>query len=308
MSRFAGHVRLLRLPLIGTAVADVSVGWFGAAALGYAPPAGAQGGVVGLLLLHAAACCFYGAGMTLNDVFDATRDHALHPERPIPSGVVSRPAAALQGCALLAVGLGFAFVAGPRHGMVAIALAGALALYDGAFKRFAIPGALAMGAVRYLDVQLGAGFAAGPLFLPALLLGFYTFFLTWISTYEEAPERSRSVRALVLVLCAVVGACGFGFPRYLLSVWYFALVGMVAAVFGMRVVHDKTARSVRSLTLALLLGMFLVNAGSLTGLGRWDLGLATASLALSFPIIAKLTSPPRSAATPISTPPSKVTP
>ncbi len=171
------RLRLLRIPLAGTTIADVWVGWFAGAGLAFEPR---------LLLVHAAALSLYFAGMTWNDVFDAERDRTIHPERPIPSGAVTRGGAAAQAALLTAVGLAFALLAGRlTEGLL---LAGAVLVYDGLLKRWALPGALAMGACRYLDVQLGAGFAAGPLFPGAVALGGYVTFLTLVSTREEDPR------------------------------------------------------------------------------------------------------------------------
>lgn len=145
--------------------------------------------------MHGAAAALYGAGMTLNDAFDARDDRAKHPERPIPSGAVSAAAAFAQGGALVAIALALAFAAGPRPGLAAALLAGAILLYDGFLKRWAVPGAIAMGACRYLDVQLGAGFAAGAALPPALALGAYVALLTFISTFEDRPGADRARRA-----------------------------------------------------------------------------------------------------------------
>jgi 4-hydroxybenzoate polyprenyltransferase len=197
--RLVGHLRLLRLPLIATTIADVWSGYFGAGATGP------------LLFTHGAAAAFYGAGMTLNDAFDAEVDRAKAPERPIPSGAISARAAFLQGMALLAAGIALAALGGPGRLAAGGALAAAILLYDGLLKRHAIPGALAMGACRYLDVQLGAGFAAGAAFPPALALGAYVAAITWRSTFEDRPGRDRArekrkTRLSLLGIFAVDGA------------------------------------------------------------------------------------------------------
>jgi 4-hydroxybenzoate polyprenyltransferase len=220
------RVRLIRLPLAFSTVADVWAGWFGS---GHAfEPR--------LLILHGAALAFYFAGMTLNDLFDAPRDRVLHPERPLPMGTISVRAAAAQGVLLLGAGLGLATAAGqPGAGAL---LAATILGYDAILKRWALPGALAMGACRYLDVQLGAELAQGWAFGPALALGGYVAAVTLISTLEDRPDADR--------------------PK------------------------------MQRITRTLLLGIFFVNAGSLYMTGHPLLAIATAALAVTFPLLVRL--------------------
>jgi 4-hydroxybenzoate polyprenyltransferase len=290
----AARLRLLRLPLAATAVADI---WAGHLAVRTLSTSTAAGGVPAaapldvpvFLLLQAAAVLFYGGGMTLNDAFDALRDRTLHPERPIPSGAVTRPAAFLQGGLLLAAGLALAALAGPGHARAGGLLAGAILLYDGALKRFAIPGALAMGFCRYLDVQLGAGLAAGWAFGPALLLGAYIATTTYISTLEETPGATNRLRAalLVLVLVPILGTRLL--PSPLSAAFALAPLAGWIAFSGLRALRDGgNAAALKRLVLALLLGIFLVDAGSLAGhrLELWAAGAA--ALVLTFPLLARL--------------------
>ena len=195
--RAAARLRLTRMPLVGTTVADVWAGYFCAG--GSVADAGQLGR---LLLLHVAAASMYLAGMTLNDAFDAAEDARKHPDRPIPSGAMTRGEAFAQGFFLLAIGLGSAFLAGPDAGLVASALAGAILAYDGFLKRWAMPGSMCMGLVRALDVQLGAGFARGIAFPPAIALGVYVFAVTMISRREDNPgvDRARMGRIVFLLL------------------------------------------------------------------------------------------------------------
>jgi 4-hydroxybenzoate polyprenyltransferase len=184
--RAAARLRLTRMPLAGTTVADVWAGFFCAGGAVSQP-----GDVAHLALVHVAAIALYLGGMTLNDAFDAKEDEKKHPERPIPSGVLTRGEAFAQGFALLGIGLAGGFAAGQRTGLVACALAAAIVLYDGVAKRWAAPGALCMGLCRALDVQLGAGWA-GAGFWPAVALGAYIFAVTMLSTFEDRPNIDRA--------------------------------------------------------------------------------------------------------------------
>ena len=78
--------------------------------------------------------------MVLNDVFDAELDAKERPARPIPSGKISRRAAAIFGTALMIIGTASAGIAGivSQTGTVALQtacfIAAAVVLYDAVLK------------------------------------------------------------------------------------------------------------------------------------------------------------------------------
>ncbi len=303
---FAAALRLARLPLAGTALADVLAGHACAAA-----GAGLPIDWRALLLSGAAAVLFYGAGMSLNDAFDARRDRSLPPERPLPAGAISRRAAFAIGAVELVVATGVAALASPAHAAVGLLLAAAILLYDGLAKHLAValPGALAMGLCRYLDVRLGAasfaGVLAAPAFPPAVLAGGYVALLTLVSSLEEegAPnggarphqnplpggEGGRRLLAYVALVPAFLLGIGLWLlPHPVHALPALASAGTIAALAGARAYREASRDARKRLTLALLLGIFLVDAASLFGYGRPFLGGATLALAATFPVVARL--------------------
>ena len=93
------YLELLRLPNVFTAMADVVMGFFFVVVVNVPVDAARLGLLVG------ASSLLYCAGMVLNDVFDFDLDARERPERPLPSGRISRPAAARLGWGLLATGV-----------------------------------------------------------------------------------------------------------------------------------------------------------------------------------------------------------
>lgn len=161
----ASYAALVRVPNLFTAPPDVLLGAALAAAAGMVIDPTA---LVGLSI---ASTFLYAGGTTLNDAFDAPADAVERPERPIPSGRVSREAGFALGVGLLVGGTVVAAVAaGRRGGAVAVALALTILLYDGALNGTGV-GFLAMGATRGLNASLGTT-AAGvfPTALPAAAL------------------------------------------------------------------------------------------------------------------------------------------
>ena len=111
MNRLRTYAQLVRLPNVFTAFADIGLGSLGTWQL--TPEAfalGELGWVWSALFLMAASGCLYCGGMVFNDVFDLEQDKRERPSRPIPSGRVSRSAAAVFGAVLLTAGIGFAWL------------------------------------------------------------------------------------------------------------------------------------------------------------------------------------------------------
>ena len=104
-----------------------------------------------------ASLCIYAAGLAMNDVIDSKEDLAERPNRPIPSGAISRSAAITAILGLCVVGIGTLHAGiGPRAAIMGVALLLTVWLYNFNTKRLPVVGALTMGTCRGLSVILGA--------------------------------------------------------------------------------------------------------------------------------------------------------
>jgi len=198
------YLRLIRIPNVFTAFADVAAGVCIARAGGF------QWQDLRLVL---ASGWLYCAGMVWNDYFDHEVDAVERPERPIPSGAVSLRSAAILGFTLSALGLTLAAL----HGRVALAIAASLLVailaYDAALKD-TWAGPITMGMCRALNVLLGLGahWSARAFTEPLwIVLGIFTLLITRLSRFEVAgTERARvlptlrAFSALAVVGCAVL--------------------------------------------------------------------------------------------------------
>lgn len=167
-------LRLLRLPNVFTAVADIAMGYLIVRREIDLPGAFA--------CLMFASACVYTAGMVLNDVFDFDTDSQERPFRPLPAGQISLRWARYIGVALLLVGTGLGIAAGHlgtpaetiarpwRSGIVVLILAGSVLAYDGFLKRTLL-GPLGMGFCRFFNVLLGMS-VADQVALPPWPLGY----------------------------------------------------------------------------------------------------------------------------------------
>lgn len=188
----AGYAELVRVPNLFTAPPDVLLG----AALATATDSGVSlGDVAGLAV---ASMLLYAAGTALNDAFDAASDATERPERPIPSGRISRRAGFGLGALCLVCGVAAAgLAAGVGGGLAAVAVAAGVLLYDGALKG-GVVGFATMGAVRGLNVLLGT--TAGETPTPstasagvALAVAVYIAAVTFMAAGETESGGRRTV-------------------------------------------------------------------------------------------------------------------
>jgi hypothetical protein len=160
-------LRLVRAPLVATAIADGAAGYL-LATVRVATEVGGHAPALlrdapeprPLALVLVASTGLYWGGMALNDYFDIERDRRLYPFRPLPSGKVAPKLALAVGLALLALGVGAAWLGG---GLLASGFALLVALsvlaYDGVLKRYRLPGALGMGLCRTGNIFMAAAAA-----------------------------------------------------------------------------------------------------------------------------------------------------
>ena len=247
---------LVRLPNIFTAPPDVMMGLTVSGA--------ALTSSAATLLL--ASACAYAGGMALNDACDATLDARERPERPIPSGRITRAGAFTVAGLLLALCLGLAAASGLRPFLVALGLVVAIVVYDAVAKRTAV-GPAVMASCRALNA--GLGIALGALAWPAVgavaILFAYVLILTLVSRFEVMTAPVTLVRAAAIGFAALLAIAvalfvlGWG-PSGLTGLVFLALL---AAWLGPPVrdaIADPAPRRIIGVIKAAVLGIILLDA------------------------------------------------
>ncbi|PSL49931.1 4-hydroxybenzoate polyprenyltransferase [Chitinophaga niastensis] len=159
VSKLIGYLRLTRPANIITAIADILAGvaisgyfinvTFSTTTLDFTLP---------VVCLCLATIGLYGGGVIFNDVFDAALDSIERPERPIPSGIISKTQAIILGSYLLLVGILAAFSVGRLNGYsgwLAIGVAVSAIVYNKWGKHHNFLGPVNMGLCRGLNLLLG---------------------------------------------------------------------------------------------------------------------------------------------------------
>ncbi len=179
----------------------------------------------GTILLAVAMVLYYTAGMYLNDLFDLELDRLERPERPLPSGYLTKNEALATTVLLFSIGtfcLSLLGTAPLVNGLVLVAL---IVIYDAWHKTNPLSPVL-MASTRVM-VYVTAFVAFAPaltsaLIFWALLLGLYIVGLTYIAKTETDTPTGYWPAAL-LYLPALIGALvlpwsGFWLPL-VLALW-----------------------------------------------------------------------------------------
>jgi 4-hydroxybenzoate polyprenyltransferase len=208
--KLIAYLRLMRLANIVTAISDILAGL--AIACFAVDIDWTDIPFIPALLLVLSTIGLYGGGVVLNDVFDAELDKIERPERPIPSGIVSKRAAALFAIGLLF----FAIVsAGLVHApflsssfCLAFFTAIAAVVYDKWGKHHSLSGPLNMGLCRGLNLLLGMSI------FPEILAQYwiissvpvvYIAAITMISRGEVHGGKKTTLWAAVVFYFLVIG-------------------------------------------------------------------------------------------------------
>ena len=193
-SKLIGYLRLMRPANILTAITDILAG---IAISGFLITGlGDVQTILQVTCLAIATIGLYGGGVVFNDIFDAALDKVERPERPIPSGVISRTEAVVLGVYLLILGVLAAFTVGELPGFIAIGIAVAALVYNKWGKHNSLLGPVNMGLCRGLNLLLGMSIIPQSLekygwlaFLPVL----YIAAITMISRDEVHGGKKRTL-------------------------------------------------------------------------------------------------------------------
>ena len=224
--------------------------------------------------LTLAVMLIYVAGVALNDVVDAEIDARMRPERPIPSGRISRRAALLYAASCLVLGVGVVSLFGIPALALGMTLAASVVAYDVLHRRTAAS-LLLMGLCRGLIYPLAAvalaqsvdwrvtGWLAGALTL-------YVTLLTVVARGEAGDQiGGRRWWSVALPMIVLAPAAGLHASRWIWSVG--AAVALVLWLAGAAGHVLRRPPRIKQAVLAWLSGICLADAFFLTLL---DLPLA----------------------------------
>ncbi len=277
------HFDLVRIPNVVTAVADIVAGFLYVG--------GQRDEWSALLLLIGASACLYGGGAALNDVCDVVRDRRERPERPIPSGRLSRRSAGAVAVALLGLGLALSIAVSGRSGAVAGLLILNIVLYDVLLKETWLAPPL-MGLCRALNLTLAMSLAGdiapSIVVVPVLALWVYTTSLTLFARSETSvTSRLPLIAGAIGIGAGVAGLASLAWvlPNVYLSFLIPVSVLAVALVYrGGSVARTATTGSVQRCVKTFVLSLILFDACLVWA--ACGVGVALAVVTLMIPALA----------------------
>lgn len=271
MNSIKPYLQLTRPANLVTAIADILAGMAIAQfSFGHSPAYWLILSTVGL----------YGGGVVLNDVFDAKLDAIERPERPIPSGKVTRRAATILGISLLSLGIFAASLFSTLSAEIAFVVAMLAVVYDRFAKHSAIWGPLTMGFCRGGNLLLGMSAVGTSLFQwgwLALVPIAYIGAITLISQDEVHGGKRRSlyiaaslyttVHAIQFLVAVEQGNGPLALLLIVLHAW---LVGRPLWNAIQNPVGPNIGKAVKSGVLSLI----VMNAAWCVAFGNWPVALS----------------------------------
>jgi hypothetical protein len=217
-----------------------------------------------------AMALFYTAGMILNDLLDYDVDLRERPERPLPSGDVSRPAALTAVISLFVAGEALLLLEGTEPFLAGLGLVALIVLYDAWHKGNPLSPVL-MGACRALVYFVAAFAVVGEVSLEvaaaAGVLLIYIVGLTQVAKAEGGSLLSW------WPLAAVLAAVGY-WVGWINSIWFVLLLVAFAAWVVRSLWLVRRARRIGAGVVSLIAGISLFDAlavasveGSLAAVG-----------------------------------------
>jgi 4-hydroxybenzoate polyprenyltransferase len=263
----------MRLANVITAVADVLAG---IAISGYFLR---ETDYYPVLLLCVSTIGLYSGGIIFNDVFDAGLDAIERPERPIPSGLISKPEAITFGIFFFSIGILAAAMFQQITLVLAITIVLACLTYNKWAKYHALWGPINMGLCRGLNLMLGVSILAPQLsqwwflaFIPII----YIASITMISRGEVHGGKKRMlIFASLLYLIVILSILWISVIRDNIWLTLVFLIPFVLMIFRplLRAIKMPSGPNIGKAVKAGVIALILLNAAWASAFGTWQLAL-----------------------------------
>jgi 4-hydroxybenzoate polyprenyltransferase len=278
--KIMGFARLARPANLPTAAADILAGIAICLSLkGFPIMEYFLENVSHIVTLILASVFLYAGGVVFNDVFDAKLDAIERPERAIPSGLISINEAVIWGVLLMGLGVFFAFNVTFISGLLAVALVGAILLYDAFAKNHSFFGPLVMGICRGLNLILGMSIVNGlDLWWVSVVPVVYIFAITLISRGEVHGNNKNHIVLAGILYVLVVMSIGI---VSLIKTESIAILSPFLLVFTFLIFRplinayrENSPKNIKKAVMAGVLSLIVMDACWAVGFSNWYLGLA----------------------------------
>jgi len=273
VEKVLGYIRLMRLANVLTAVADVLAG---IAISGYFME---YKSFLPVILLCISTIGLYSGGIVFNDVFDAGLDAIERPERPIPSGLISKNEAIVFGMFFFALGLIAAAMYQQVSFITAIFIVIACLSYNRIAKHYTVWGPINMGICRGLNLLLGVsilGTALVQWWYLALIPIVYIASITIISRGEvHGGNKKMLAIAALLYLVVVLSIVVVSWCMQHISLTMLFLIPFIFMIFSplLKALKMPSPANIGKAVRAGVIALILLNAAWASAFGVWQLSL-----------------------------------
>ncbi|WP_202912457.1 UbiA-like protein EboC [Sphingobacterium olei] len=274
MKKLLGYIRLMRPANVVTAIADVLAG---ISISGYLSPLGWS--PLPILLLCISTIGLYSGGIIFNDVFDSELDRVERPERPIPSGVISKVEATVFGILFFGIGMGTAYLLGLASTVLAIAIMLACLVYNRWAKHHLLLGPLNMGLCRGLNLLLGVSIISsevGQWWFLAIVPIIYIASITMISRGEvHGGNKKMLYFAGILYTIVIVSILFFAGIRGDISITILFIVPFAWMIFKplIKAIDNPIGPNIGKAVKAGVIALIFMNAAWASVFADWKIAL-----------------------------------
>ncbi len=277
------YLQLTRPANVVTAIADIWAGFAIAGAWTYLITGSSEGSEQlwqDLAWLCLSTIGLYAGGVSFNDVADAKLDAIERPERPIPSGRVSKKSAFWMSFFLLLFGVSSAFMVNWLAGVIALAVALLAVLYDYWGKHQRIFGPINMGLCRSGNLLLGVSVI--PVVLESyLFLGLipliYVASITMISRGEVHGKNRKALYAGLgmysLVILVILGLAVFENSQYWQVLPFLGLLAYMIFPPLLKAIRIQEPKLIGKSVKAAVISLIIVNASISSAFAGWLIGI-----------------------------------
>ncbi len=238
--------------------------------------------VWGALSLIVATACLYAGGIVFNDVFDLELDRKERPERPLPSGQISREKAIWFGITLFIIASVVTIQLATISYLLALGIMICATSYDKYFKHTLVGGPLVMGLCRGLNLLLGISIVPDQVFemwwigsLPVLFIAAIT-----LTSQGEVHGKNRISVTVALgfdlmVACAIIYLAFLGYFQ-LLTVLPFLMIWLLMNLRAKgKAIIENTPPNVMKAVKMGVISLIPLDACYAAGSSYWWFGLIT---------------------------------
>lgn len=288
MKKLIGYLRLMRPANVVTSVADVLAGvaiagYFIIPDIGFglAAVTGPNLPYLPVILLCISTIGLYSGGIIMNDVFDAKLDGVERPERPIPSGLITKNAATIFGGICFFIGIFTAGLLGRNAQYLAVAIMICCLIYNRFLKHSAIFGPINMGLCRGLNLLLGVCIIPDQVeryWYLAIVPIVYIAAITMISRGEVHGGSKKTLYSALglygLVIASVVYFAVINQAPILITIVFLGAFGAMIMIPLFKAIKNPIGPNIGKAVKSGVIALIILNAAWAAAFGAWPIAIA----------------------------------